>query len=216
MDGGIRSSLHQEHTLSSVRTGKGRVCIGTGEHAFLEFETAHWGSQRQRPQYDDARGWLDSALRTEGEDVAWLRTVDNDLDVIFDVVKNRTVDTPRSRRFVQMLFDGSFAERTRNACENQERRRQAGVLGDIKGPSLLVRLSSRPSSWRRERLSLRPLPATDGRSFFAVSRVSDVRGGAVLCECFVGNEADSFALGGADAFLSETVDGSELRIFVET
>ena len=215
MDGGIRSSLHQEHTLSSVRTGEGRLCIGTGEHAFFEFGTAHWGSQRQWPWYDDGRRRPDSALRTEGEDVAGLRTVDNDLDAIFDVSEKRRANAPRSCFYAQLFSDALFTKQTRNACKDQERWRQESALEDIKGP-LLVRLSSRPSSWRRERLSLRPLPATDGRSFSAVSRVSDVRGGAVLCECFVGNEADSFALGGADAFLSETADGSELRIFVET
>ena len=41
----IQISPHQKDAISSARTGEDCLCSGTGEHAFLELGTAHWGCQ---------------------------------------------------------------------------------------------------------------------------------------------------------------------------
>ena len=98
------------------QTGEDRFLVGTRENAFTKIRTAYWSCQRQRPRYDDARRRPDASLRTEGEDVTWLRTIDDALDVILDDIEKRTADTPRPGRFVQVLLNDSFTEATRKGC----------------------------------------------------------------------------------------------------
>ena len=47
----------------------------------------HECTQGQRSREDDASGGSDASFRTEGENVACLRTVNDDLNVILDVIE---------------------------------------------------------------------------------------------------------------------------------
>ena len=83
------------------------------------------------------------------------------------------------------------------------------------GISLGEASSSRPSSCRRERPSLRSLTPTDGRSFSAPLLVCDSADGDVLCGCLIWDGAGFVARCCADVFLSESADRSGVEVSPE-